>query len=113
MSKDKYKAFTNYMHNELGISKEDIRTWTKEAVYEVAETYVQNQLNDRSVDQRIMGIIKDNKFSIWDRDDKTFDQTIRQGVIKELVSQVELDVNVLKLVKKKKNNGKAVGNSDE
>jgi len=110
MSKDKYKAFTNYMHNELGISKEDIRTWTKEAVYEVAETYVQNQLNDRSVDQRIMSIIRDNKFSIWDRDDKTFDQTIRQGVIRELVSQVELDVNVLKLVKKSKNSGRAVGN---
>ena len=110
MSKDKYKAFTNYMHNELGISKEDIRTWTKEAVYEVAETYVQNQLNDRSVDQRIMSIIRDNKFSIWDRGDKTFDQTIRQGVIKELVSQVELDVNVLKLVKKSKNSGRAVGN---
>ena len=110
MSKDKYKAFTNYMHNELGISKEDIRTWTKEAVYEVAETYVQNQLNDRSVDQRIMSIIKDNKFSIWDRDDRTFDQAIRKGVIDELVKQVEIDVNVLKLVKKRKNNGKAVGN---
>lgn len=111
MSKDKYKAFTNYMHNELGISKEDIRTWTKEAVYEVAETYVQNQLNDRSVDQRIMGIIKDQRFSVWDREKETFDTAIRQGVIKELVSQVELDVNVLKLVKKRKNNGGTVGNA--
>ena len=110
MSKDKYKAFTNYMHNELGISKEDIRTWTKEAVYEVAETYVKNQLNERSIDQRIMDRISDSRFSIWDSKEKTFDQSIRQGVISELVSQVELDVNVLKLVKKKKNNGKAVGN---
>lgn len=57
-----------------------------------------------------MDRISDSRFSIWDSKDKTFDQTIRQGVISELVSQVELDVNVLKLVKKRKNSGKAVGN---
>ena len=29
---DKWSMFTNYMHNELGITKEDIRTWIQEAV---------------------------------------------------------------------------------
>ena len=29
---EKYKMFRNYMVNELGISKEDIKEWTKEAI---------------------------------------------------------------------------------
>ena len=32
MSENKYKMFRNYMVNELGISKQDIEAWTKEAV---------------------------------------------------------------------------------
>ena len=31
-SKNKYKMFRNYMVNELGITKQDIETWTKESV---------------------------------------------------------------------------------
>lgn len=42
---DKYKMFHNYMHNELGITKEDIKQWTKEAVTEVAKNYVERQFH--------------------------------------------------------------------
>lgn len=37
---DKYKMFRNYMTNELGISRDDIKLWTKDAVREVAEKIV-------------------------------------------------------------------------
>lgn len=33
---DKYTLFKNFMHNELGISKEDIHSWIREAVHEEA-----------------------------------------------------------------------------
>lgn len=42
----KYKMFRNYMHNELGISKEDIREWTYSAVKEVAQDYVKHHFNE-------------------------------------------------------------------
>jgi hypothetical protein len=29
---DKWIMFKNYMHNEMGITKEDIRQWIEEAV---------------------------------------------------------------------------------
>lgn len=29
---DKYKMFRNFMVNELGITREDIRSWTEEAI---------------------------------------------------------------------------------
>ncbi len=30
MAGEKYKMFKQFMHNELGITKEDIREWVKE-----------------------------------------------------------------------------------
>ena len=37
--RDKYKAFKNYMHNELGIGRGDIRNWTMEATHQYVEQY--------------------------------------------------------------------------
>lgn len=37
MASEKYKEFRNLMFNELGITKDDIRQWTKEAAFEAAE----------------------------------------------------------------------------
>jgi DNA polymerase sigma len=31
---DKYKMFKNFLHNELGLTKEDIREWIREAISE-------------------------------------------------------------------------------
>jgi len=37
MPREKYKEFRNFMFNELGITKDDIRQWTREAAFEAAE----------------------------------------------------------------------------
>ena len=37
MSDNKYKTFRNFMVNELGISREDIKEWTMQAVAETVE----------------------------------------------------------------------------
>lgn len=42
----KYRMFKNFMYNELGITKDDIREWTKEAVKEVAKEYVEHHFNE-------------------------------------------------------------------
>lgn len=41
--KDKYKAFRQFMFNELGITKEDIRVWIREAVGQQVETVVKRE----------------------------------------------------------------------
>jgi hypothetical protein len=45
MSKEKWILFKNYLHNELGIRKDDIEQWTKQAIKEVAEEYVSSRLS--------------------------------------------------------------------
>lgn len=41
--------FRNYMHNELGITKEDIRQWITDAVNEQVKQLVANSFNSWSL----------------------------------------------------------------
>jgi serine protease inhibitor len=38
--------FKNYMHNELGITKADIRNWIQEAIQKEIKVLVNNSYND-------------------------------------------------------------------
>lgn len=42
---DKYRQFRNFMFNDLGITKEDIRLWVREAVAEQASKMVANEFD--------------------------------------------------------------------
>lgn len=56
--------FKNFMFNELGISKEDIRDWIKEAVHEEAQKLINNAFefeNPRTTLRKL--IINDSFFS--------------------------------------------------
>lgn len=54
MSNEKYKMFMQYLHNELGITKEDIREWTQEAVTAVAADYLAHHMSDdRTLDRAV------------------------------------------------------------
>ena len=48
---DKWMMFKNYMHNELGITKDDIRAWLKEAVQSLAELMLQKTFDDFDMDK--------------------------------------------------------------
>lgn len=43
--------FKNYLHNELGITKDDIRAWLKEAVQSQAELMLQKTFDDFDMDK--------------------------------------------------------------
>lgn len=49
--KDKWLMFKNYLHNELGITKDDIRAWLKEAVQSQAELMLQKTFDDFDMDK--------------------------------------------------------------
>jgi len=77
MSDNKYKLFRNYMVNELGISREDIKEWTMQAVKETvekelrgfdataiakiaAENYISNSYTrQKAIEEAFKGVISD------------------------------------------------------
>ena len=54
---EKYKMFKQFMHNELGITKEDIREWVKESVREEAAKMVAKSYEDFDVKREIREVI--------------------------------------------------------
>lgn len=47
---EKWKFFKNYLHNELGITKEDIRVWIEEAVKHQATQMIQRSFEGEDVE---------------------------------------------------------------
>jgi len=58
MAGEKYKMFKQFMHNELGITKEDIREWVKESVREEAAKMIAKTYEDFDVKREIRDLIK-------------------------------------------------------
>ena len=56
---DKWSMFKNYMHNELGITKDDIREWISDAVKEEAILLVEQTFEKFDIDSRIEKAICD------------------------------------------------------
>lgn len=56
MSDDKWLMFKNYMHNELGITKDDIRAWIKEAAAEQAQRLVEQEFGTFNIKDKITEI---------------------------------------------------------
>lgn len=76
MKNDKWEMFKNYMHNELGITKDDIRTWIKEAAEEQAQRLVKQEFGKFDINANIARIIS-YEFN-------RFNSSIRHGFIKAI-----------------------------
>ena len=85
---DKWKMFKNYMHNELGITKEDIREWVKEAVYEVAKMHVENNISEGLFKRIIRGYIE-NGYGFLKTE-------LKSAIASEFASNFEIDVKLKK-----------------
>ena len=76
----KYRMFKNYMYNDLGITKDDIREWTKEAVKEVALNFLEHHISEYEVDKLIRVAV--DKFTKAAIDDKAIRAFINDYEIK-------------------------------
>ena len=57
MPNEKWELFKNFLHNELGITKEDIREWVKEAVREEAVKLVNNTYGEFSPERVVKKVL--------------------------------------------------------
>lgn len=83
---DKWVMFRNYMANELGITKEDIREWIMDAVHQEVKQTVNNAYGRCCLEDFIKKEIYD--WSGWGRQ---FKDTIRQEVGKQLAERLTIE----------------------
>lgn len=85
-NKDKWLMFKNYLHNELGITKEDIQLWVKEAVQQVAQNMVNEAFGKFSAEDTVKKLV--NSEDLWGS--KALKAEIKELVAKKLAEQFEL-----------------------
>lgn len=86
---DKWVLFKNYMHNELGITKEDIREWINDAIREEVKNVVANAYGKCSIEDMIRKEIKES--SLWSK--STFSKEVIAECAKQLAQKIELKIN--------------------
>jgi hypothetical protein len=84
---DKWIMFKNYMHNELGITKEDIRQWIEEAVQKQAETLVNNEFKNFDIHKVVERVINDDKYF----GSKNLKRDIAQELSNQIMDKLHLD----------------------
>lgn len=87
MSNDKWKMFKNYMHNELGITKEDIRQWIQDAVKEQAESMVKHEFDNFDVHKVVERVITDDRYF----GSKNLKRDIAQELTTQLMAKIKLE----------------------
>ena len=86
---DKWLMFKNYMHNELGITKEDIRQWIEDAVQKQAETLVNNEFKKFDVHKVVQKVISDDNYF----GSKNLKRDIDQELSSQIMNRLRLDKN--------------------
>ncbi|MFW5847423.1 MAG: hypothetical protein ACOCVF_00690 [bacterium] len=86
MNTDKWKMFKNYIHNELGISKDDIREWVQEAVKEQAKIALNGKINNFDLDQAIKNMVYNEPFF----SSKSLKNQVLYKLTNELMKKYEL-----------------------
>lgn len=84
---DKWVLFKNYMHNELGITKEDIREWINDAIREEVKNVVNNAYGSCNLENFIKNEIYD-----WNGWGKHFKNVIIEEVGKQLAERITVEI---------------------
>ncbi|MDR2095749.1 MAG: hypothetical protein LBP76_09570 [Treponema sp.] len=95
---NRYKMFRNFMVNELGISREDIMLWTKEAVADEVKKII-GQFDIRGKVERIISTETREKF-------QRYDSQLLAEMIKEAVRESGYTVRIVKKEAKEDESGK-------
>ena len=84
---NKWLMFKNYMHNELGITKEDIRQWIEESVEKQAEVLIKNEVKNFDVHKVVQRIISDERYF----GENHLKREITQEFIKQLMERIKFE----------------------
>ncbi len=83
---DKWLMFRNYMINELGITKEDIREWIQDAVRIEAKKMAEETFARENPEQMIRRIVYDSGYF----NTNSFNRTVIETAAKALMERFEI-----------------------
>ena len=89
MKNDKYVMFKNFLHNELGITREDIQEWIENAIREEARKVVSKTFDDFDIEREARRAINDSIHSGY----SDIRKEIIQSAAREVLSQLDIQIS--------------------
>ena len=91
-NRDKWEDFKNFLHNELGITRSDIREWVDEAVKDEAKRMVAHEFSKFNVESTVKQMILSNR-NYFDSDKR-----LNSDIIKEIsvILAESISINIKK-----------------
>lgn len=86
---DKWSMFKNYMHNELGISKDDIRVWMKEAIQVEAEKIIKQSFEKYDINKILTDVVSKQAGKNWGYPVRDY---IMKLVAEAMVKKIDLKI---------------------
>ncbi len=90
-TQDKYKMFRNFMVNELGVGRDDVRQWTQEAIHREVQKIL-GQLNVEgmvrtTIDTRVRDAIKGPSYNNGFSD--ALLKVVRDAIAQEISGRIQ------------------------
>ena len=86
---DKWVMFRNYMANELGITKDDVREWIKDAIRDEVKSVVAHSYGRCDIEEMIRRTI--TNYDFYGRD-KGFNEDVKKITAAILASNLEIRI---------------------
>ena len=83
LTNNRYKMFRNFMYNELGITRDDVMLWTKEAISERVEKLV----GQISIDDVVSKVV-----ARYMQYDTTAKFTVREAIMNKIYEQISIEL---------------------
>lgn len=75
---DKWVMFRNYMHNELGITKEDIREWIEDSVKQEVRAVINGQFKSWNLREITENEIRNILIKDYDLKNRVYEQIMNK-----------------------------------
>lgn len=93
MASEKYKEFRNLMFNELGITKDDIRQWAKEAAFEAAERQARSVNVEEIVDKKIADMVRKVIQPSYGQPSREMKQQIQKALAETIAKRITISTH--------------------
>jgi 5-bromo-4-chloroindolyl phosphate hydrolysis protein len=90
VSDGKWQQFKRFMHEELNVSKEDIRGWIKEACQEEAQKLVNSSFGKFDLKQTIYSMVNSRQFF----GNPALIQDVKDALVRVLAERLEFEIKV-------------------
>ena len=91
---DKYKMFKNFLHNELGISKDDIKEWIRESIKEECKNVVEQTYETFNIKTFLKSEIENILSNSQWYNPKTLKEEVYKEVAKRIIKMHDINLTL-------------------